>query len=100
VPSLILLPILENSIKHGYSYNITDLKIELSIFIKNNKVHITIENNGEPLKTKKTIYGNGLQNTLDRLKILFNSSYTYTMKNLKNKNGVKTSIMIPLNKQR
>ncbi|PHS28844.1 MAG: histidine kinase, partial [Alkaliphilus sp.] len=31
VPSLILLPILENSIKHGYSYEKTDLEIELFI---------------------------------------------------------------------
>jgi hypothetical protein len=97
VPSLILLPIIENSIKHGYSYKITNLKIALSIFLKGHKVHITIENNGEPLKSKKTKYGNGLQNTIDRLKILFKSEYTYTMKNLKNNKGVITTIIIPLN---
>lgn len=97
VPSLILLPILENSIKHGYSYNKTSLKIELSIILKRNKVQITIENNGEHLKTKKTIYGNGLQNTIDRLRALFKNNYTYSMKNLKDKKGVITTIIIPLN---
>ncbi len=96
VPSLILLPILENSIKHGYSYNTTNLKIELSITLKNKKVHITVENNGEPLKTTKAIYGNGLQNTIDRLRILFNNSYTYSMKNINNKKGIITTIIIPL----
>ncbi len=98
VPSLILLPIVENSIKHGYSYDITKLKIELSISMKNKKVHITIENSGECLKTPKPTYGNGLQSTIDRLQVLFKNNYTFTMKNLKNKNGVITTIIIPANK--
>jgi LytS/YehU family sensor histidine kinase len=99
VPSLILLPIIENSIKHGYSYNITKLEIELSILLKNNKIHITVKNNGEPLKTTKPTYGNGLQNTVDRLRLLYNNSYTYSMKNLQNKKGVITTIIIPVNKK-
>lgn len=98
VPSLILLPILENSIKHGYSYNITNLEIDLLILLKNNKIQITVKNNGEPLKTKNPTYGNGLRNTIDRLKVLYNNNFSYTMKNLKNKKGIITTITIPLNK--
>jgi len=98
VPSLILLPIIENSIKHGYSYNITNLEIDLSIVRKNNMVEITVKNNGEPLKTAKPTYGNGLRNTIDRLKILYKNSFSYTMKNLKKKEGIITTITIPINK--
>lgn len=97
VPSLILLPILENSIKHGYSYNTTSLKINLKIRLINNKVNITIENNGQPLHQKRVSYGNGLQNTIDRLDVLYKNNYSYTMKNVKNKSGVKTTILLPLN---
>ncbi|SNR83087.1 sensor histidine kinase [Lutibacter flavus] len=96
IPSLILLPIVENSIKHGYSYDITNLKIQLSIIKKNDKIIFTIENNGAPIKTKRIKYSNGLQNTIDRLKILYNNHFSYSMKNLKNKEGVVTKIVIPL----
>ena len=98
VPSLILLPILENSIKHGYSYDVTKLEIDLTITLKNNKIHITVKNNGEALKTANPTYGNGLRNTIDRLKVLYNNHYTYTMKNLKKKKGIITTITIPLSK--
>lgn len=98
VPSLILLPILENSIKHGYSYNKTSLNIDLTILRKKNTVRIKISNNGEPLKKGKIIYGNGLQNTIDRLGVLYKNNYSYTMRNLKNKEGICTTIIIPLNK--
>ena len=98
VPSLILLPILENSIKHGYSYDVTKLEIDLTITLKNNKIRIAVKNNGEALKATNPTYGNGLGNTIDRLKVLYNNQYTYTMKNLKNKIGIVTTITIPLNK--
>jgi len=98
VPSLILLPILENSIKHGYSYDVTTLEIDLSIILKNNKIHVSIKNNGEALRKSIPAYGNGLRNTIDRLKVLYDNDYNYTMKNLKNKKGIITTITIPLNK--
>ncbi|NLP58057.1 sensor histidine kinase [Lutibacter sp. B1] len=96
VPSLILLPIVENSIKHGYSYDFTNLTIELSIIRKDENIVFTIKNNGAPLNTRKKKYGNGLQNTIDRLKILYNNNFTYTMKNVENKKGVITTIKLPI----
>ena len=96
VPSLILLPIIENSIKHGYSYHHTNLEIDLTISKKQHNLQITIANNGTPLPSKKTTYGNGLQNTIDRLKTLYNTNYSYTMKNNTNNVGVITTIIIPV----
>ena len=95
IPTLILLPIIENSIKHGYSYNRTHLTIDLSIKSLKNKVKIQIKNNGAPLKKTKWKYGMGLQNTLDRLKLLYENNYKYHMRNLRKKEGVITTIIIP-----
>ena len=94
VPSLILLPILENSIKHGYSYEKTDLEIELFISKVKNKVKIQIKNNGAPLK-KPLIHGHGLQNTIDRLKLLYKNNYKFSLKNIEKNKGVVTTIIIP-----
>ena len=88
------MPILENSIKHGYSYENTNLKIELFISKIKNNVKIQIINNGALLK-KPVKYGHGLQNTIDRLKLLYKNNYKYTLKNLPKNKGVVTTIIIP-----
>ena len=80
-----MLPILENSIKHGYSYEKTDLEIELSITKMKKKIKIQIKNNGAPLKKSVLKYGHGLQNTIDRLRLLYENNYLYTLKNIEKK---------------
>ena len=97
IPSLILQPIIENSIKHGYSYKSTDLIIRIAIHKIKNKLHILIGNNGEPLK--ETIkYSNGLLNTIDRLKTLYEDQYIFELKNDPETKEVVTRIVIPLKK--
>ncbi|AVR45891.1 histidine kinase [Christiangramia fulva] len=98
VPALILQPLIENSIKHGYSYDHTDLKIKISIFQKDDLLEIRVENNGKLLELdhedllKK---GVGLKNLNDRLKNLYNSKYYLEMKNKDDGSGVETVIRIP-----
>ncbi len=97
IPSLILQPIIENSIKHGYSYKSTDLVIRITIHKIKNRLHIIICNNGEPLKDNIK-YSNGLINTIDRLKTLYSDQYIFELKNdIKNKEVI-TKIVIPLKK--
>ena len=47
IPSMILQPLVENSVKHGYSYDHTDLTIIITISKKNNDLLIEVENNGK-----------------------------------------------------
>ncbi len=95
VPSLILLPIIENSIKHGYSYDKTSLSVEISVTTLKNKVIFNIKNDGAPLKKNYKLKGQGLQNTINRLNILYDSNYKYTMAMSKNNKYVVTKIIIP-----
>ena len=95
VPTLILLPIIENCIKHGYSRDTTSLKIGISVTTKKNNIIFSIKNNGASLKTNFKRKGQGLQNTIDRLNILYNSNYKYTFTKQKNNKGVVTTIVIP-----
>ncbi|WP_298263460.1 sensor histidine kinase [uncultured Lutibacter sp.] len=95
VPSLILLPIIENSIKHGYSYNTESLTINISIKKRKSNIVLSIENDGAPLKN--VVYGNGIKNTIDRLKIIYGDKYKFSMKNNKNLKGITTSIIFPDN---
>ncbi|WP_299669401.1 histidine kinase [uncultured Polaribacter sp.] len=96
-PIFLLQPIIENSIKHGYSYDKTDLDVYLSIEREGEMVIITIANNGKliPKKFLITHKNIGLTNTLERLQSLYKDNFNFFMKNKKDNSGVITHIAIP-----
>lgn len=97
IPSLMIQPIIENSIKHGYSAVHTNLEIKITANKKKNTLVLQIENNGKILdNNKKRNKGTGIKNSIERLKTLYNTDYNYTFKTLKSKKGVITIIKIPL----
>ena len=93
VPPLILQPIVENSIKHGFSLKIDSLKIKIIIKENNNYISFVISNNGK-LLDKNFNYGLGLTNVISRLDTLYNEDFKLEMKNHQ-KIGVITTIQIP-----
>ena len=95
IPSLILQPIIENSFKYGYSYNNTNLLLDITIKKERDLLQIKIKNDGASLP-KKMKLGTGLQNTLERLKTLYKDAYTFTIENNKNGPGVTSFISLPL----
>ncbi|MCD2260769.1 sensor histidine kinase [Psychroserpens luteolus] len=99
VPVMLLQPIIENSIKHGYSYNSTELNVILRIFKDDQYLHIEVENDGQPLQqpfNDVMIKGVGIKNIQDRLETLYKGDFSFKVENIKDNQGVKTSIMLPL----
>jgi hypothetical protein len=98
IPNMLLQPIIENSFKHGYSYEHTNLEIEINIYKKDDYLIVEIKNNGKSFETSISelqIRGVGLNNTINRLKTLFGNNYKFSMTNNPNKKGVLTKITIP-----
>ncbi|SFZ84049.1 Two-component system sensor histidine kinase, LytS family [Tenacibaculum maritimum NCIMB 2154] len=97
VPSFLLQPIIENSIKYGYSQNHIDLCIKLTVKKVNQQIMITICNNGAPLMKEfsEIVQGIGISTTVERLETLFNNNFSFHMENKKNEVGVITTIKIP-----
>lgn len=98
VPSLIFQPIIENSIKHGYSYNHRSLKIYISAYEKDDFLFIEVKNNGEQLDSSHSYLlkkGMGLANINDRLNTLYEENYRFSTDNCLE--GVKTIISFPIN---
>lgn len=98
IPNMLIQPIIENSFKHGYSYNHTNLEIELNIYKKEGQLIIEIKNNGKSFETSISqlkIRGVGLKNTINRLKTLYGNNYKFSMANNGNNKGVITQIIIP-----
>lgn len=95
LPPLLLQPIVENAIKHGYSYSHDSIKITIVAYPKETKLHIDIINNGAPLSLSTPTYGTGLTNILARLDTLYQDNFSFQFKN-QNPQGVCTSLQIPI----
>jgi two-component system, LytTR family, sensor kinase len=97
VPVFMLQPLVENSIKYGME-NLSFVKIILNAEDLNDKLVITIEDNGpgihiDPEKVFKR--GVGLSNTQERLEKLFGNNFEFFWENLDPK-GLRLSIIIPI----
>lgn len=100
VPALLFQPIIENSIKHGYSYDHTDLEILISVQAEGKYLVIKIENNGVAIASKHDELlenGLGLANIDARLKNLYGSDFFFEISNKREgKGGVETIIKVPV----
>ncbi len=100
VPALLLQPLIENSIKHGYSYDHTDLHIQISVKAEDKYLAIRVTNNGKSIASKHEELlenGVGLANINDRLRNLYNKDYYFEISNTQEGDGgVQTVIKIPL----
>ena len=96
MPAMLLQPIIENAIKHGYSKKNLTLIISVNIYKLGRTIVFSIKNNGMPLKIplKKLINnGRGIKNVIERLKTLYRENYKFEMYN--SEFGVTTKITIP-----
>jgi len=98
LPNLILQPIVENAIKHGFNQSTQECKI--SIEIKENKEHlfIRVEDNGveNPVIPKLPQSGGvGLQNVYRRLEQMFDTDFIFTVYAV-NPKGFGVQIQMPL----
>lgn len=94
VPPLLLQPIVENAIKHGYSYNHDVLKIRVEIGEEKNWIYFKISNSGRLLK-EPILFGTGITNVLTRLKTLYNDDYSFLFENTETQE-VCCTIQIPI----
>ncbi|MBX2826764.1 MAG: histidine kinase [Flavobacteriaceae bacterium] len=95
VPPLLLQPIVENSLKHGFSYDHDNLIVDLNITTHKDRLIIIVSNNGKPLTLEKDHFGIGLSNILSRLDTLYEDNFVFEMTNIKDGKGVQTLIEIP-----
>jgi len=99
VPNLILQPILENAVKHGFGNNHLKLDIQVIIEKLEEELVLIIKNDGVPLTyggSDPYTKGLGIQNVKQRLEHLYHDAYSFTMYN--ENNWVVVRITIPIRK--
>ncbi len=96
VPSFLLQPLVENSIKYGME-NLSTVKIEIGAKKVDSRLSITIKDNGpgihiEPEEVLKR--GVGLSNTQERLEKLYGKDFEFTWQNIES-GGLLIEITFP-----
>lgn len=74
IPKMLLLPIVENCMKHGMTGNPEALKVDISCSRSDTTLTISIKDNGTPFP-KDIIPGYGIQSVYDKLDLLFPGEY-------------------------
>lgn len=108
VPSLLLQPLVENSIKFAIAKMAAGGTISITAFCKNNSLHLEVADNGPASDNDedKDIQGNtaaknvqhsgvGVQNIVERLKVLYPNNHQFQVTKEKRK-GYKVKIVIPM----
>ncbi len=95
VPSLILQPIVENSIKHGISKEARGGWIRVSAFRSNGRLTLSVYNDGPSLPKDCEINpsGIGIANLRNRLRAMFGDAFDFSLRN--HAAGVEVLISIP-----
>lgn len=100
IPSLLLQPIVENSIKYAVNPQIDGGTISIKAFIKNKKLNITLSDDGpginknKPKHTGQESSGLGIANTRERLEKLYGPESSFRIISRENE-GVTIKITLP-----
>jgi LytS/YehU family sensor histidine kinase len=95
VPSMLLQPLFENTIKHAVYEALDKVTLNLSAKIKNDFMEITVENNFDGNISGKSGTGIGLTNIKNRLELIYNRHDLLEIK--KDNHQFVVKLYIPLN---
>ncbi len=98
IPSMILQPIVENSIKHGISPKVDGGTIRLRSGLRGGRLQIEMEDDGIGIPEDAMLHifqkGIGLSNVHERLSVLFGNDFHLTVEH-REEGGVRVRVQIP-----
>ena len=95
IPSMLLQPIVENSLKHGLAPKLEGGRLCLRTSSHGNRLHVEIEDNGVGISEEKMphvyVEGIGLSNVRERLRVLYGADFNL---DIESREGQGTTIRI------
>jgi len=92
IPTMLLLPLVENAFKHGINKNSSENYVYIEIH-ETEDIVLTVENSLWQINNNNTREGMGINNLKKRLNLLFGNNYKLTFN--KNKKVFKSKLIIP-----
>ncbi len=98
LPAMIIQPLVENSINHGFENSANALRIEISVQRKEAWLEIKVSNNGPLLgvSKKETQTGVGIANIKQRLENLYGTKASFSLTNKADGTGVINTLLLPI----
>jgi two-component system LytT family sensor kinase len=98
VPSMLLQPLIENSIRHGLASKVDGGMVRVRSYLADNRLHIVVEDDGVGIPETRlaTLFeqGIGVSNVNERMKVLYGPDYRMWIDS-KPGEGTRTGIEIP-----
>jgi len=98
VPSMLLQPLIENSIRHGLSSKVDGGMVRLESRIEDGRLHLLVEDDGIGIPENRLAHlfdqGIGISNVNERLKVLYGNTYRMWIDSRPGE-GTRTGIEIP-----
>jgi sensor histidine kinase YesM len=95
IPAMLLQPLLENAVKYGIEPSSKNGEISLSTTLENDTLVIKITNPWHQRRAQQESFGIGLNNTRNRLSLLYDESASVELEN-KDNQAVTLIIQIPI----
>jgi hypothetical protein len=93
IEPMLLIPFIENAFKHGVNYSSKSV-INIHIDVKDDRLHLEVENPVHPKTDKDKASGIGLTNVKRRLELLYPHQYQLDLKELHGKYIVKLNLSL------
>lgn len=98
VPSMLLQPLIENSLRHGLGSKVDGGTVRLQTRIEDGRLHLLVEDDGVGIPESRLAHlfeqGIGINNVNERLKVLFGNTYRMWIDSRPGE-GTRTGIEIP-----
>ncbi|WP_405206562.1 sensor histidine kinase [Aquimarina sp. LLG6339-5] len=94
IAPMLLIPFVENAIKHGAQATNEQSTIDVNIAVKNTKLHVNVVNSKHTTVTKSTRTGMGLENVKRRLNLLYSNAHVLEINDMEKAYHVNLTIDI------
>lgn len=94
VPALLLQPLVENAVKHGFEKTGNPVKIKVEVMGDSEKIVFAIVDNGTGFKLSEEVRqgGTGIENLINRLKYLYGNNYEFEVLDIPNGSHIRIVI--------
>jgi sensor histidine kinase YesM len=98
IAPMLLIPFVENAVKHGAQSTNEQSTIDISVSIKKSTLHFCVDNSKPPIGSKSKRKGFGLENVKRRLNLLYSNSHVLKIDDKEDSYHIDISIDLKVSK--